>query len=127
MIGRIFFILSPVLPVIFVCFSFQLQAGEADILDVKLSKTGERLYRLDVSVRHDDQGWVHFANRWEVVGPDGQILATRVLAHPHVREQPFTRFLGNIEIGEGLANVTVRAHDSLHGYGGMQKEVAVPQ
>ena len=39
----------------------------------------------------DVTGWEHYANKWDVVGPDDTILGTRVLLHPHVNEQPFTR------------------------------------
>ena len=98
-------------------------AGEADVLDVKVSCDGDSICRFDVTVKHDDQGWEHYANRWEVLSPDGEILATRVLAHPHDNEQPFTRSLANIKIPGDLQEVVVRAHDSVHEYGG--KEVVV--
>ncbi len=65
-------------------------AGEADVVDVQVSGSNGA-YNFSVSVRHDDTGWEHFANRWEVVGEDGTVYGTRVLAHPHVNEQPFTR------------------------------------
>ena len=98
-------------------------AGEADVLDVKFSCNSDSICRFDVTVKHDDQGWEHYANRWEVLSPDGEILATRVLAHPHDNEQPFTRSLANIKIPGDLQEVVVRAHDSVHEYGG--KEVVV--
>ncbi len=46
------------------------------------------------------------------------MLATRVLLHPHVEEQPFTRSLDGVRIPAGVRKVTVRARDSLNGYGG---------
>jgi hypothetical protein len=46
------------------------------------------------------------------------VLATRILHHPHVNEQPFTRSLGGVMIPADISAVTVRAHDSVHGYGG---------
>ena len=45
-----------------------------------------------------DSGWDHYANRWEVLEPEGQVIATRTLLHPHVDEQPFTRSLSGIHI-----------------------------
>ena len=65
---------------------------QVDVLDVAL-RAGERVghFDIDVTLRHADTGWDHYANRWEVIGPDGRVLATRVLYHPHVNEQPFTR------------------------------------
>ena len=89
------------------------RAGEADVVDVKVSKAGEGSYRFDVSVKHADEGWDHYADRWDVVGPDGTVLGSRVLAHPHENEQPFTRSQ-TVEIPAGVTEVTVRAHDKIH-------------
>lgn len=97
-------------------------SGEADVVDVQVSGSNGS-YNFSVTVRHADEGWEHFANRWEVVGADGTVYGTRVLAHPHVNEQPFTRS-GSINIPEGVSTVIVRANDSVHGLGG--KEIVVP-
>lgn len=97
-------------------------AGEADVVDVQVTGSAGS-YNFSVTVRHADEGWDHFANRWEVVGQDGTIYGTRVLAHPHVNEQPFTRS-GTINIPQGVGTVIVRANDSVHGLGG--KEIVVP-
>ena len=101
-------------------------AGEADVLDVDVSCNSDSICRFDVTVRHDDEGWKHYANRWEVLSPDGEILATRVLAHPHDNEQPFTRSLGNVKIPSDLFEVVVRAHDLEHKYGGEEFVVKLP-
>ena len=61
-------------------------AGDADVLNVDVSCNSESICRFDVTVRHDDEGWEHYANRWEVLSPDGEILATRVLVHPHTED-----------------------------------------
>jgi hypothetical protein len=103
-----------------------LGAGEADVLTVDLIETAERVYTFSVTVQHADEGWDHYADRWEIVAPDGQVLATRVLLHPHVDEQPFTRSLGNVAIPQGIDTVEVRAHDSVHGLGGTTVAVALP-
>lgn len=103
-----------------------LFAGEADIVNVEVEKPGSS-YRFDVTVRHDDTGWQHYADRWDVVGPDGQILATRVLYHPHVNEQPFTRSLSGVAIGAGVSSVVIRAHDLVHGYGGQEMTISLPR
>ena len=97
-------------------------AGEADIVDVRMSQRGDA-YRFSVTVRHADAGWEHYANNWEIVTPDGMVLDTRVLAHPHDNEQPFTRSLGSVRIPEGVEKVRVRAHDKVHGHGGREMEV----
>jgi hypothetical protein len=60
-----------------------------------------------------------------VLGPDREVLGTRVLYHPHVAEQPFTRSLGGVEVPQGAREVVVRAHDLVHGYGGKEATVTL--
>ena len=101
-------------------------AGEANVIDVRVTSalTG---FSFEVTVRHTDEGWDHYADRWEVLGPDGEVLAVRVLAHPHENEQPFTRRLSGIKIGPSVDRVRIRAHDSMHGEGGAEIELALPR
>ncbi|HAT86785.1 MAG TPA: hypothetical protein DCS30_13080 [Rhizobiales bacterium] len=103
---------------------FEVRAGEADVVQVALTRSGDGTYQASVTVEHADEGWDHYANAWEVVAPDGTVLATRVLAHPHVNEQPFTRSLSGIAIPKNIKKVRFRAKDSVHGYGG--KEIVLP-
>ena len=102
-------------------------AGEVDVLQVKAKRSGDNIYDFDVTVTHQDEGWNHYANKWDVVAPDGTILGTRTLYHPHVQEQPFTRSLSGVKIPEEIHRVTIRAHDSVHGYGGKVITVDLPQ
>ena len=99
-------------------------AGEADVIAVEVTGSGTD-FVFSVTVEHGDTGWEHYADKWEVVTEEGAVLGTRVLAHPHVDEQPFTR-RGSIAVPQGIQTVTVRAHDSVHGYGGAEKKVAIP-
>jgi len=98
-------------------------AGEADVVDVKVTRSGAGVYRFDVSVSHADRGWDHYADAWEVLAPDGRVLGKRELLHPHEDEQPFTRSLSGIRVPPGITAVTIRAHDSVHGYGGAELRV----
>ena len=101
-------------------------AGGAEVVDVKVTKTGGA-FRFDVTLKHADTGWKHYANKWEVVDPAGKVLGTRVLYHPHVDEQPFTRSLSGVQIPAAVTSVTVRAYDSKHGgEGGKPMTVDVP-
>ena len=102
-------------------------AGEADVVDVSVKQSGKNTYSFRVTVRHADEGWDHYANKWDVVAPDGTVLGTRVLHHPHVDEQPFTRSLSGVNIPDTVDTVTVRAHDSVHLYGGETKMVKLPR
>ncbi len=100
-------------------------AGEADVVGVEVSKGGGGSYRFDVTVAHGDEGWDHYADAWDVVAPDGSVLGTRVLAHPHENEQPFTRST-TVTIPDGISEVTLRAKDSVHEYGGAEVTVTLP-
>lgn len=95
-------------------------AGEADVVAAKFSRAADGSYRFDVTVRHADAGWEHYADKWQVLGPDGTVFGERVLLHPHDDEQPFTRSQSGIEIPDGTRTVTVRAHDKRHGWGGAE-------
>ncbi|MBK5948860.1 hypothetical protein CH339_08600 [Rhodobium orientis] len=98
-------------------------AGAADVVAAEASKAPSGAWTFRVTVRHADEGWDHYADKWQVVGPDGTVLATRVLHHPHVNEQPFTRSLSGVKLPAGIESVTVRAGDSVHGFGGHEAVV----
>ncbi len=102
-------------------------AGEADVLRAEATAEGGGTWRFRVTVAHDDAGWDHYADKWDVLAPDGSVLGTRVLLHPHETEQPFTRSLGGLKIAEGVNEVNLRAHDSRHGYGGKTLTVTLPR
>jgi hypothetical protein len=102
-------------------------AGEAEVVDVAVRMTGENTYSFDVTVRHADEGWKHYADKWDVVAPDGTVLGTRTLYHPHENEQPFTRSLSGVKIPPSISEVSVRVHDSVHGYGGKTVTIVVPR
>lgn len=93
-------------------------AGKADVMSVDAVCTAIRTCDFQVKVKHADVGWSHYADRFEVLAPDGEVLGVRVLQHPHVHEQPFVRGLVGVEIPEGIDTVVVRARDSKHGLGG---------
>ncbi len=111
--------------IFFASASSMALAGGADVIDVKITKQGQS-FNFDVTLKHADTGWKHYANKWDIVGPDGKVLGTRVLYHPHVEEQPFTRSLSGVKIPASVSQVTVRGYDSKHGLGGKTMQVAVP-
>lgn len=92
---------------------------------VGVEATAPGLYRFDVTVRHPDTGWDHYADKWEVLAPDGRVLGTRILLHPHVEEQPFTRSLDRVRIPVDVRQVVVRAHDNVDGHGNVSQSVEI--
>ena len=101
-------------------------AGEADVIKAELVKQAEGRFSVHVTLRHADTGWDHYANRWDVIGPDGQVIASRTLYHPHVEEQPFTRSLRNVAIPSSITWVKLRGNDLVHGTGGREVTLSVP-
>lgn len=100
-------------------------AGEADVIDARITALGDGQYRIDATVKHADTGWDHYADRWDVLTEDGTVLGARELAHPHENEQPFTRSL-TLAIPSGIKKIILRANDSVHELGGQEFEIMVP-
>ncbi|QDL93641.1 hypothetical protein FDP22_08150 [Paroceanicella profunda] len=90
-------------------------ASEVRIVDAR-AVPGPQGWRIDVTLRHDDTGWDHYADTWEVRLRDGTVLGTRKLLHPHVTEQPFTRSLPRVAIPEGVREVVIHARDLQSGW-----------
>lgn len=111
---------------LFSAVATNVYGGKADVTAVKIIPEKNGSYRFEVTVSHDDEGWDHYADKWEVRGSEGTIYGTRILHHPHVSEQPFTRSLSGVVIPAEVQQVTVRAHDSVHLYGGKAVTVAIP-
>lgn len=101
-------------------------AGTADVLDVEVVKTDADIYRFSVTVKHSDEGWDHYADRWDVLDKNKNILGTRVLMHPHENEQPFTRSM-TLSVPMNVKAVIVRARDKKHGYGGAELTIVLPK
>ena len=100
-------------------FTTAVRADVADVISAQATQSRDGTWRVDATIAHADTGWDHYANGFEVLTPDGTLLATRVLHHPHVNEQPFTRSV-SVTIPAGIKQVIVRAQDSVHGQGGAQ-------
>ncbi len=98
---------------------FNLDLNYAQVVFVKAVQNSNDSWTFYVTVRHNDEGWNHYADAWEVVDPDSRkVFATRILAHPHETEQPFTRSQSGIVIPKGQQFVEVKAKCTLHGYEG---------
>jgi len=92
-----------------VFFSGLSMASDVKIIKVKTEITLAQKYNITVTLKHDDKGWEHYANAWRIYSPDGKLIDERVLHHPHVKEQPFTRTLRGVSIPSTLSEVTIVA------------------
>ena len=98
--------------------------GCADVLAVEVTQTSQGVYNFAVTIASPDEGWDKYADSFEVRSLSGEVIGTRVLAHPHVEEQPFTRSLPGVEAGEGT-RVEVLASDSVEGFCGAGQVVSL--
>ena len=90
-------------------------ANEVSVLDIKARQLNDKTWTFAVTLKHNDAGWDHYANKWQIIDAKNKILGTRTLYHPHVHEQPFTRNLSGVKIPEGTKSVRVIAKDTVHG------------
>ncbi len=98
--------------------SSALDLNYAHVLFVKAVQSEDGSWCIYTTVRHNDEGWDHYANAWQVLDPQGNELVWRLLAHPHEDEQPFTRDKCGIVIPPEVNKVTVQAKCKVHGFGG---------
>ena len=92
------------------------------IKNVKMKKTGDT-WQFDVTLEHGDTGWDDYADGWRVLDGNGKELGVRVLAHPHVNEQPFTRSLSGVSIPADVTEVGIQARDSVGGWSSPVKTI----
>ena len=102
------------------------EPGCADVVEVSVTPEPGGTTEFRVTVLSADEGWDKYADEWTVRLPDGTVVGTRTLAHPHENEQPFTRSLSGVPLPEGTTHVIVAARDSVNGYCGAEYELSVP-
>lgn len=73
-------------------------------------------YRFDVTIASDETGCDQYADWWEVIDLQGNLIYRRILAHSHVNEQPFTRSGSPVTITADT-EVYIRAHMNNTSYG----------
>ncbi len=105
------------LAVIFIALASTSYADMPVIEAVDAIQSGDT-WRFDVTLSHADTGWEDYADGWRVLDVDQNVLGTRVLYHPHVDEQPFTRSLSGVRIPSGQSEVLIEARDLIGGWSG---------
>lgn len=90
------------------------KASPVQVVEAEFRHSGGERWRVSVTLRHADSGWDHYADVWRVKAPDGTVLGTRELLHPHVEEQPFTRSQ-TMQIPADTEQVRVVAGDNVNG------------
>lgn len=83
-------------------------------------------WRFSVTLSHAEIGWDDYADGWRVESETGEVLGVRVLAHPHVNEQPFTRSLSGVVLPDGMVAVWIRARTSVDGWSDARHQLELP-
>ncbi|MDY6937920.1 MAG: hypothetical protein SWY16_09655 [Cyanobacteriota bacterium] len=88
----------------------------ATVTEVEVSAGEPGAYTFAVTLESPDTGCDRYANWWEVLDAEGNLIYRRILAHSHVDEQPFQRTGGAVAVQpEDVA--IVRGHMYPDGYG----------
>ena len=100
------------------CLSSFSSAGniKADVQKVSIKGTANA-YIFAVRLKSVETGCAQYADWWEVLSEEGELLYRRILVHSHPDTQPFTRSGGKVAISE-TDIVYVRAHMNTLGYVG---------
>lgn len=95
--------------------SLVLNASEVQIVSAEAECTAGNHCIFRATLKHDDSGWDHYANGWQVMDEKGRLLVRRTLYHPHVKEQPFTRSSERVFVPLSTTKVWIRAGDNKSG------------
>lgn len=90
------------------------EKSDVVIKNIRAEQSGSG-WDVHVTLEHPDSGWDHYSNIWRIVDSEGNVIATRVLAHPHENEQPFTRSLYSVPLPENHSKLYIEAEDTVHG------------
>lgn len=104
-----------------------LSAGDlcASVIGAEMSRQGDT-WTFALTVLSDDISAREYADQWELRTPAGDVIATRVLAHAHIDEQPFTRSLSGVEIPTGTTTLIGVARHGVGGYCGDVFQIVLP-
>ena len=78
---------TAVLAVVVAAWAGTAAAGKATVVKATASQGAGGVYSFSTTVAHADTGWKHYADKFEVLAPDGAVLGTRILVHPRPRQR----------------------------------------
>lgn len=90
--------------------------ADAPLIEHVATRETAKGWKFDVTLLHPDSGWEHYADGWRVLDMDGNELGIRVMGHPHVNEQPFTRTLREVILPEGTTQVQIQSRCLVDGW-----------
>lgn len=100
--------------------------ADPSVIETVTARQSGDTWGFNVTLSHPDSGWEHYADGWRVLDMDGKELGMRVLHHPHVDEQPFTRSLSGVLVPAGAKQVKIQARCIVDGWDSATFTVDLP-
>ena len=96
--------------------SADIAVNSANVIDVN-TKGSTGKYNFYVTVSSNETGCNQYANWWEILDENGELLYRRILVHSHPNDQPFRRAGGHVNVTPSQP-LYIRAHMNTSGYKG---------
>lgn len=108
--------MKKILLLLLLAFTLEANSPQANVTAV-FSKKVKESYRFGVTLKSDETGCEQYADWWEILNEEGQLLYRRILVHSHPNTQPFTRWGNSVEVKENEI-LYIRGHMNKLGYAG---------
>ena len=108
--------MKKILLLLLLAFTLEANSPQANVTAV-FSKKVQESYRFGVTLKSDETGCEQYADWWEILNEEGQLLYRRILVHSHPDIQPFTRWGNSVEVKENEI-LYIRGHMNKLGYTG---------
>ncbi len=92
-------------------------SADSSVIVVEVTSSGsENNYNFSTKLESPDTGCDQYADWWEVITEEGDLVYRRNLGHSHVNEQPFSRSGGPVKVDADQVLI-IRGHMNNYGYG----------
>lgn len=99
-------------------------AGPANIAMVKITGI-ESSMTIEVVLKHDDDGWEHYADSVAIFTTAGEKLANVAIKRPHAGHDYISVRLNNLDLPEGTEALIIKGNCSIDGWVGQPVTVSL--
>ncbi len=101
--------------------------GPANVVGAAMSKNIDGSWDIRATVRSKDTGPSSYADRVEILDPEGKLLHTIPVPNHHLNEQPFSVTATNVKLPTDIAHVVIRARMKPGGASGKERTLKFPK